>query len=482
MIENYEKLKSNELKHLCHVTFRSNMNDECELYLEEIIKKDKRLERNMQILFAGNFKKIYLKLKNKIIVLENEYKKLQNFSKKESNKIYDLNKNKKIINLNNKYGLDSNKHHQLIKSFLDEELNNLIKKTKNDLLDKISTFIALVNFLLQNSNNILDKALYDKMKGDFNRYAINLTDDEDDKNRFRKESEDSYVKGIDKIKDYPFSEPILLSLYLNYAVFLFEENNKEEDAFDYLNLCIKSCIDLELNDEARGIYNLIKENYEIWKLDNPKKQENDNDEFEDDENEDDNEDEIEPETFIIQKTDTISSFYEPNNINNSKTFSNIGDVIYRDDTKNKQNSKIYEENIKESRLQDGNNEESNHEEPIKEEINNEEPITESRIVDENKDKESIKESKFEKEESNHEEPIKEEIINEEPITESRIVDENKDKESIKESKVEKEESIHEEPIKEEIINEEPIEEEIIRENTNKKTESDEILNEYNDFE
>ena len=98
MIENYEKLKSNELKHLCHVTFRSNMNDECELYLEEIIKKDKRLERNMQILFAGNFKKIYLKLKNKIIVLENEYKKLQNFSKKESNKIYDLNKNKKIIN------------------------------------------------------------------------------------------------------------------------------------------------------------------------------------------------------------------------------------------------------------------------------------------------------------------------------------------------------------------------------------------------
>ena len=471
MIENYEKLKSNELKHLCHVTFRSNMNDECELYLEEIIKKDKRLERNMQILFAGNFKKIYLKLKNKIIVLENEYKKLQNFSKKESNKIYDLNKNKKIINLNNKYGLDSNKHHQLIKSFLDEELNNLIKKTKNDLLDKISTFIALVNFLLQNSNNILDKALYDKMKGDFNRYAINLTDDEDDKNRFRKESEDSYVKGIDKIKDYPFSEPILLSLYLNYAVFLFEENNKEEDAFDYLNLCIKSCRDLELNDEARGIYNLIKENYEIWKLDNPKKQENDNDEFEDDENEDDNEDEIEPETFIIQKTDTISSFYEPNNINNSKTFSNIGDVIYRDDTKNNQNSKIYEENIKESRLQDGNNEESNHEEPIKEEIINEEPITESRIVDENKDKESIKESR-----------IVDENKDKESITESRIVDENKDDETIKESKVEKEESIHEEPIKEEIINEEPIEEEIIRENTNKKTESDEILNEYNDFE
>ena len=65
MLDNYENLKSNELKHLCHVTFRSNLNDECELYLEELIKKDKRLERNMQILFAGNFKKIYLKIKKK---------------------------------------------------------------------------------------------------------------------------------------------------------------------------------------------------------------------------------------------------------------------------------------------------------------------------------------------------------------------------------------------------------------------------------
>ena len=37
----------------------------------------------------------------------------------------------------------------------------------------------------------------------------------DEKNQFYEESVGSYVKGIDRLKDYPYSEPIKLSLYLN---------------------------------------------------------------------------------------------------------------------------------------------------------------------------------------------------------------------------------------------------------------------------
>ena len=120
------------------------------------------------------------------------------------------------------------------------------------------------------SNSNLDKALYDKMKGDFNRYIINIVNEEE-KNQFYEESLGSYVKGIDRLKDYPYSEPIKLSLYLNYAVILFEEKDLKEDAFDCLNICIKQCRDLELNDEGIEILNLIKENYEVWKKDNKKK-------------------------------------------------------------------------------------------------------------------------------------------------------------------------------------------------------------------
>ena len=53
------------------------------------------------------------------------------------------------------------------------------------------------------------------MKGDFNRYIIDIVKDVEEKNQFYEESVGSYVKGIDRLKDYPYSEPIKLSLYLN---------------------------------------------------------------------------------------------------------------------------------------------------------------------------------------------------------------------------------------------------------------------------
>ena len=98
------------------------------------------------------------------------------------------------------------------------------------------------------------------MKGDFNRYIIDIVKDVEEKNQFYEESVGSYVKGIDRLKDYPYSEPIKLSLYLNYAVILFEEKDLKEDALDCLNICIKQSRDLELNDEGTEILNLFKEN------------------------------------------------------------------------------------------------------------------------------------------------------------------------------------------------------------------------------
>ena len=265
MIDGYEKMKSNELKHLCHVCYRIGMFEECNNYLYQIIERDKRLDRDLIVLLSGNFRKIYFKLKKRIKILENEYKKLIVFSQEERSKEYDLDNN----NLYNEYGLNSKEDSELISSF-NKDLIKRIFHNKLELKHKTVKFIELVDFLIKNSNSNLDKALYDKMKGDFNRYIINIVNEEE-KNQFYEESEGSYVKGIDRLKDYPYSEPIKLSLYLNYAVLLFEEKDLKEDAFDCLNICIKQCRDLELNDEGIEILNLIKENYEVWKTDNSKK-------------------------------------------------------------------------------------------------------------------------------------------------------------------------------------------------------------------
>ena len=82
MIENYESLNTESLKHLCQVTYHSNMNRECQIYLDTIINKDDKLDKEMQILLPANFKKIFYLLKNQIRMLNDELKKLTKFSKK----------------------------------------------------------------------------------------------------------------------------------------------------------------------------------------------------------------------------------------------------------------------------------------------------------------------------------------------------------------------------------------------------------------
>ena len=202
-------MKSNEVKHLCHVCYRIGMFEECNNYLYQIIERDKRLDRDLIILLSGNFRKIYFKLKKRIKILENEYKKLILFSQEESSKEYDIDNN----NLYNEYDLNSKEDNELISSF-NKDLIKRIFHNKLELKHKTVKFIE-VDFLIKNSNSNLDKALYDKMKGDFNRYLINIVKDVEEKNQFYEESVGSYVKGIDRLKDYPYSEPIKLSLYLN---------------------------------------------------------------------------------------------------------------------------------------------------------------------------------------------------------------------------------------------------------------------------
>ena len=148
------------------------------------------------------------------------------------------------------------------------------------------------------TNNEIEKAYYLKLKGDVYRYAIEIYVTPDDKNKKINQSEQSYVKGIDLLNNISFKEPVKLSLYLNYAVLLFEEKKQKEDAIDFLNFCINgvSQIENELNDEGKQILSKIKDNKVIWEFDNSKKLDYiDNEEEEKEEEEEEKEEEEEEE-------------------------------------------------------------------------------------------------------------------------------------------------------------------------------------------
>ena len=328
MIENYEGIHSESLKHLCQVTYHANMNRECQIYLETLINKDEKLDKEMQILLPTNFKKIFYTLKKQVMMLNEELKALKKFSKKKNKKkeenkqqkneenedkvnlgssysnfrrssiIQKQNEDKKkqddknIKNIDNEFRLDPEKDKELISYFL-SELRATIANYNTEIKNKLMDFNNLLNKLINGTNNEIDKAYYEKLNGDFNRYSISIYLRPNDKKKYIKKSEDCYLKGIEILNNVSFKDPVKLSIYLNYAVLLFEEKNDKNEAINNLNLCLNECNQFEndLSDISRKILFIMKENKAIWELDNVKKKD-ENEHFDDD---DDYDDEIEEE-------------------------------------------------------------------------------------------------------------------------------------------------------------------------------------------
>ena len=155
-------------------------------------------------------------------------------------------------------------------------------------------FNNLLNKLINGTNNEIDKAYYEKLSGDFNRYSISLYLRPTDKKKYIKKSEDSYLKGIEILNNVSFKDPVKLSIYLNYAVLLFEEKNDKNEAINNLNLCLNECnqLDNDLCDDSRKILFIMKENKAIWELDKTVKKNEIDEHFDDDDFDDefDNED------------------------------------------------------------------------------------------------------------------------------------------------------------------------------------------------
>ena len=330
MIENYEGIHSESLKHLCQVTYHANMNRECQIYLETLINKDEKLDKEMQILLPTNFKKIFYTLKKQVMMLNEELKALKKFSKKKNKKkeenkqqkneenedkvnlgssysnfrrssiIQKQNEDKKkqddknIKNIDNEFRLDPDKDKELISYFL-SELRATIANYNTEIKNKIMDFNNLLNKLINGTNNEIDKAYYEKLSGDFNRYSISLYLRPTDKKKYIKKSEDSYLKGIEILNNVSFKDPVKLSIYLNYAVLLFEEKNDKNEAINNLNLCLNECnqLDNDLCDDSRKILFIMKENKAIWELDKTVKKNEIDEHFDDDDFDDefDNEDE-----------------------------------------------------------------------------------------------------------------------------------------------------------------------------------------------
>ena len=147
------------------------------------------------------------------------------------------------------------------KQKLINELTKLCRETIKTIDDK----------LLKKAEDDNAKLFYLRMKGDYNRYIAEFAEG-DLKKQVSDEANKAYNEAVEVVKSMSALNPIALGLALSYSVFYYEIYNEHKKAIEIAEAAIEKAEkelpdideDSEENRETVSIYNLLKENLDIW--------------------------------------------------------------------------------------------------------------------------------------------------------------------------------------------------------------------------
>merc|ERR1719265_1580779 len=142
------------------------------------------------------------------------------------------------------------------------ELNSICK----DILDLLES--SLIKPDLESE----PKVFYQKMKADYYRYLAEFAMG-DIKAEHSKSAEESYTKATESAASLAPTHPIRLGLALNYSVFLYEVQSKQEDACKLAKQAFDDAIaeldtlDEESYKDSTLIMQLLRDNLTLWTSD-----------------------------------------------------------------------------------------------------------------------------------------------------------------------------------------------------------------------
>ena len=125
--------------------------------------------------------------------------------------------------------------------------------------------------LLKKAEDDEAKVFYIKMKGDYNRYIAEYAEGD-----LKKQVSDDALKAYDEAteiaKSLPVLNPIGLGLALNFSVFYYEVINDHKKAIEIAKAAVEKADkelpnideDADENRDTVSIYNLLKENLDMW--------------------------------------------------------------------------------------------------------------------------------------------------------------------------------------------------------------------------
>jgi 14-3-3 protein epsilon len=133
---------------------------------------------------------------------------------------------------------------------------------------------SIDNHLLKKATDTEAKVFYNKMKGDYNRYIAEYAQS-DLKQKVSENASQAYKSASDLSKELSPTHPIGLGLALNYSVFFYEvlEDHKKacqiaKETLDAVAPLLENAEDNEDLADSVSIVNLLKENLEMWSIEN----------------------------------------------------------------------------------------------------------------------------------------------------------------------------------------------------------------------
>ena len=147
------------------------------------------------------------------------------------------------------------------------------KKQVEDELTKLCQGVLKTtdDQLLKKAEDDEAKVFYIKMKGDYNRYIAEYAEGD-----LKKQVSDDALKAYDEAteiaKSLPVLNPIALGLALNFSVFYYEVINDHKKAIEIAKAAVDKADkelpnideDADENRDTVSIYNLLKENLDMW--------------------------------------------------------------------------------------------------------------------------------------------------------------------------------------------------------------------------
>ena len=157
-----------------------------------------------------------------------------------------------------------------------EQVEEYKKKIEKELNEKCDEVLDLLDTeLLTSPTDAAAKVFYLKMKGDYNRYKVEVADEEDQQRREKlvQESDNAYNKAQEACKEIDSKmDPICLGLALNYSVFYYEIARKPEEACALAKKAFEEALEeLQQNQDSSNsakdstlIMQLLQDNLTLW--------------------------------------------------------------------------------------------------------------------------------------------------------------------------------------------------------------------------